>query len=62
MQQRGERHVERMAGISERVVNHIETMDGSEVLDSVDKVEKLDKIARRTTQIICCSGRARVSP
>jgi transcriptional regulator with XRE-family HTH domain len=48
MQQRGERHVERMAGISERVVNHIETMDGSEVLDSVDKVEKLDKIARRT--------------
>src|SRR4030095_6957812 len=36
MQQRGERHVKRMAGVSERGVDHIETMDGSEVLGSVD--------------------------
>ena len=28
MQQRGERHVERMGGISERGVDYIETMDG----------------------------------
>src|SRR6266513_179970 len=28
MQRRGERHVERMAGVSERGVDHIETMDG----------------------------------
>src|SRR5215472_18673866 len=28
MQKRGERHVERMAGVSERGVDHIETMDG----------------------------------
>ena len=28
MQQRGERHIERMAGVSERGVDHIETMDG----------------------------------
>jgi hypothetical protein len=48
MQQRGERHVERMAGISERGVDHIETMDGSEILNSVDRIEKLDKVARRT--------------
>ena len=48
MQQRGERHVERMAGVSERGVNHIETMDGSEILRSVDQIEKLDKVARRT--------------
>jgi hypothetical protein len=48
MQQRGERHRERMAGVSERGVDHIETMDGSEVLGSVDRIEKLEKVARRT--------------
>src|SRR6266496_4622324 len=48
MQQRGERHVERMAGVSERGVDHIEAMDGPEILNSVDQIEKLDKVARRT--------------
>jgi hypothetical protein len=48
MQQRGERHIERMAGVSERAVDHIETMDGPAILDSVDQIEKLDKVARRT--------------
>jgi hypothetical protein len=48
MQQRGERHLERMAGVSERGVDHIETMDGPEILDFVDEIEKLDKVARRT--------------
>jgi hypothetical protein len=48
MQQRGERHVERMAGVSERGVDHIETMDGPEILNSVDEIETLDKVARRT--------------
>jgi hypothetical protein len=48
MQQRGERHRERMAGVSERGVDHIETMDGPEILNSVDEIEKLDKVARRT--------------
>ena len=48
MQQRGERHVERIAGVSERAVDHIETMDGPEILNSVDQIEKLDKVARRT--------------
>ena len=33
MQQRGERHIERMAGVSERGVDHIETMDGPEILN-----------------------------
>jgi len=47
MAERAERHVERMAGISETAVDHIETMDGPEILNSVDKVEKLDKIPRR---------------
>jgi hypothetical protein len=48
IQKRGERHVERMGGVSERGVDHIETMDGPEILDSVDEIEKLDKVARRT--------------
>ena len=48
MQQRGERHIERMAGVSERGVDHIETMDGPEILNTVDQIEKLDKVARRT--------------
>ena len=48
MQQRGERHTQRMAGVSERGVDHIETMDGPQILNSVNEIEKLDKVARRT--------------
>lgn len=51
MQQRGERHIERMAGVSERAVDHVETMDGPEILKSVDQIEKLDKVARRTFKL-----------
>jgi hypothetical protein len=46
--ERGQRHLKRMAGVSERGVDHIETMDGPEILNSVDQIEKLDKVARRT--------------
>jgi hypothetical protein len=48
MQQRGQRHLERMAGVSEKVVSHVETLEADRVLDRVDDVEKLDRIARRT--------------
>ncbi len=48
MRQRGERHLSRMASVSERGVDHIETMQGSEILARVDQIEKLDKVARRT--------------
>lgn len=51
LQKRAERHIERMAGVSERAVDHIETMDGPEILNSVDKIEKLDRVARRTLGI-----------
>src|SRR5947207_5037359 len=47
MAQRGERHVERMAGVSERAVDHVETMDGHQILARVDQIEKLDRVARR---------------
>src|SRR5437667_3107766 len=46
--ERGQRHLKRMAGVSERGVDHIETMDGPEILNTVDRIEKLDKVARRT--------------
>jgi hypothetical protein len=46
--ERGQRHLKRMAGVSERGVDHIETLNGPEILDSVDQIEKLDKVARRT--------------
>ena len=51
IQQRGERHIERMADVSERGVDHIETMDGLEILNFVDQIEKLDKVARRTFRL-----------
>jgi DNA-binding Lrp family transcriptional regulator len=46
--ERGQRHLKRIAGVSKRGVDHIETMDGPEILNSVDQIEKLDKVARRT--------------
>jgi len=48
MQERAARHVQRMAGVSERGVDHVETMDGPEILKSVDRIDKLDKVKRRT--------------
>jgi len=48
IQERAARHVQRIAGISERVVDHLETMQGAEVLDSIHEVEKFDRMARRT--------------
>ena len=49
--ERGQRHLKRMAGVSERGVDHIGTMDGPEILNSVDQIEKLDKVARRTFRL-----------
>jgi hypothetical protein len=49
--ERGQRHLKRMASVSERGVDHIETMDGPEILTSVDQIEKLDKVARRTFRL-----------
>jgi hypothetical protein len=49
--ERGQRHLKRIAGVSERGVDHIETMDGPEILNWVDQIEKLDKVARRTFRL-----------
>jgi uncharacterized protein YjcR len=48
IRQRGERHVERMAGLSEKVVTHVEALQPDVILEKIDKVEKADRVARRT--------------
>ena len=48
MQQRAERHLGRMANIVEKTMPHVEAMEPDAILDRVDDVEKLDKVARRT--------------
>jgi hypothetical protein len=41
------RHVDRMAGVTEKVLPHLEAMPADSILHRVDQVEKLDRIARR---------------
>jgi len=48
MQERGDRHRERMAGVSERVVDHLESMEADQILSRSSQVEKIDTVARRT--------------
>ena len=48
MQERGQRYRERIAGVSERVVGHIEAMHPDEILTRSAQLEKIDTIARRT--------------
>src|SRR5436190_16022316 len=48
MQERGERYRERMAGVSEKVAGHLETMEADEILSRSSQVEKIDSVARRT--------------
>jgi len=48
MQERGERHRERVAGISEKVIGHVESMEADEILLRSAQVEKIDTVARRT--------------
>jgi hypothetical protein len=51
MQQRGERHLSRMANIVEKTLPHIEGMEPGAILDRVDDVDTLDKIGRRTFRL-----------
>ena len=47
MQERAKRYTERMAGVSERVVPHLETLPPSEILESARNLEQFDRVARR---------------
>ena len=48
MQERGERYRERMAGVSEKVAGHLESLEADEILSRSSQVEKIDTVARRT--------------
>jgi hypothetical protein len=48
MQERGERYRERVAGVSEKVIGHVEAMHPDEILTRSAQFEKIDTIARRT--------------
>ena len=47
MQQRAERRVYRMAGVTDKVLPHLESMQPNAILDPVNDIEKYDRLARR---------------
>lgn len=47
MQQRAERHVARMASVTEGVLPHLESMQPSAILEGIHEIEKYDRLARR---------------
>ena len=47
MQARGQRYAERMAGVSEKVLPHLESMQPCAILDSARSIEQFDRVARR---------------
>ena len=48
MQARGERYRERMAGVSEKVAGHLETMGPDDILNRASQLERFDTVARWT--------------
>jgi hypothetical protein len=46
MVQRGQRHVERMAGVTEKVLPHLESMRPEYILAKSDKIKKYNRVAR----------------
>lgn len=51
MQARAERHVRRMAGITEKNLPHLESMQPAQILDSARNLERFDFVARRNYRI-----------
>jgi len=47
VQQRGEKYSERMAGISEKVVPHLESLEPADILDRAREIELHDRWSRR---------------
>jgi hypothetical protein len=48
MEERGQHYRERIAGVSEKVIGHVEAMHPDEILTRSAQFEKIDTIARRT--------------
>jgi hypothetical protein len=51
MQERAERHVTPMAGITDRVLPHLEGMEPGDILDSARNLERFDYVARRNFRL-----------
>ena len=47
MQERGQRYAERMAGVSEKVLPHLESMEPGDILGSSRDIELYDRFSRR---------------
>jgi hypothetical protein len=47
LQERAEHHVYRMAGVTEKVLPHLESMPPNSILDRVHDIEKYDRMSRR---------------
>jgi hypothetical protein len=47
MQERATRYTERMAGVSERVLPHLESLPPAAILDAARNVEQFDRFSRR---------------
>lgn len=58
MAERGRRHLQRMAGMVERVLPHVEGLTPEAVLDRIEDVDRLDKIGRRTFNLDARGGGA----
>lgn len=56
MVQRGQRHVERIAGVTEKVLPHLEQMPPDAILDGIHEIEKYDRMARRNFGLSDSSG------
>ena len=48
MAERGQRHLQRVAGIVEKTLPHVEGMAPGTVLDRIEDIDRLDRIGRRT--------------
>jgi hypothetical protein len=48
MAERGRRHLQRVAGIVERTLPAVEAMEPDGILDRIEDIDRLDKVARRT--------------
>ena len=47
MAERGQRHLQRVAGIVERTLPAVEAMEPDGILDRIEDIDRLDKVARR---------------
>ena len=42
-----QRHIARMADVTDKVLPHLEAMPAEEILDRADQVDRYDRVARR---------------